>query len=425
MSKWADLANKKWDDLKDTTWREVRLGEYIETLKGNAFKSSIYKNIGIPVVRASNFTQESIEKDNIVYIDYDKSYERFILNKRDVLCQTVGSWLNNPNSLVGKVVRVPHYLDGAYLNQNIVKIIPIEGLNNDFLFYRLKVEDYKHYCVDNAQGAANQASITLKTIRRFNFTLPNLEIQEKIADVLSTYDELIENNNRRIEILEKTAEEIYKEWFVRMRFPGYENTRFIKGIPEGWEVKRVGDLGRIETGKTPSTNRKDYYDGNIMFVKTPDMHNNLFTLNTEIYLSKEGSDSQPKKLLPKNSIMVSCIGTGGVVSINGELAHTNQQINSIILKDLKLREWTYFTLKSMKKTIELFGATGATMTNLSKGKFQNLKVLYPTDELIIKFNNINKDIFEEIKNLIFQNQNLIKQRDLLLPRLMNGTIEVK
>ena len=108
MSKWADLANKKWDDLKDTTWREVRLGEYIETLKGNAFKSSIYKNIGIPVVRASNFTQESIEKDNIVYIDYDKSYERFILNKRDVLCQTVGSWLNNPNSLVGKVVRVPH-----------------------------------------------------------------------------------------------------------------------------------------------------------------------------------------------------------------------------------------------------------------------------------------------------------------------------
>ena len=166
--------------------------------------------------------------------------------------------------------------------------------------------------------------------------------------------------------------------------------------------KRVGDLGRVETGKTPSTKKEEYYDGNIMFVKTPDMHNNMFTLNTEIYLSKEGSDSQPKKLLPKNSIMFSCIGTGGVVSINGELAHTNQQINSIILKDLKLREWTYFTLKSMKKTIELFGATGATMTNLSKGKFQNLKVLYPTDELIIKFNNINKDIFEEIKNLYFK-----------------------
>ena len=281
----------------------------------------------------------------------------------------------------------------------------------------LKLEEYNN---DAAVPGLNR-----NLAHKLKLQIPDLETQEKISDILSSYDELIENNNRRIEILEKTAEEIYKEWFVRMRFPGYENTKFIKGIPEAWEVKRVGDLGRVETGKTPSTKKEEYYDGNIMFVKTPDMHNNMFTLNTEIYLSKEGSDSQPKKLLPKNSIMVSCIGTGGVVSINGELAHTNQQINSIILKDLKLREWTYFTLKSMKKTIELFGATGATMTNLSKGKFQNLKVLYPTDELIIKFNNINKDIFEEIKNLIFQNQNLIKQRDLLLPRLMNGTIEVK
>ena len=295
----------------------------------------------------------------------------------------------------------------------------------DFVSYLAQTDIIVLPAINSMTGASGRQRAEKSFIEKLKIKIPDLKTQEKIADVLSTYDELIENNNRRIEILEKTAEEIYKEWFVRMRFPGYENTRFIKGIPEGWEVKRVGDLGRIETGKTPSTNRKDYYDGNIMFVKTPDMHNNLFTLNTEIYLSKEGSDSQPKKLLPKNSIMVSCIGTGGVVSINGELAHTNQQINSIILKDLKLREWTYFTLKSMKKTIELFGATGATMTNLSKGKFQNLKVLYPTDELIIKFNNINKDIFEEIKNLIFQNQNLIKQRDLLLPRLMNGTIEVK
>ncbi len=184
-------------------------------------------------------------------------------------------------------------------------------------------------------------------------------------------------------------------------------------------------MGEVVTGKTPSTQVPEYYGSEIMFIKTPDMNGNMFTSSTEIYLSEEGSNSQSNKLIPENSIMVSCIGTGGVVSINIEPAHTNQQINSIILKDLKTREWAYFTLKSMKQTIELFGATGATMTNLSKGKFEELKFLHPDEKIINEFNNITNNIFNKIKYLILSNQNLIKQRDLLLPRLMNGTIEVK
>jgi len=162
-----------------------------------------------------------------------------------------------------------------------------------------------------------------------------------------------------------------------------------------------------------------------MFVKTPDMNGNLFTIETESYLSNKGNDSQPKKLIPEGSIMVSCIGTGGVVSINGYPAHTNQQINSIILSKSLEREWAYFTLHSMKGIIELFGATGATMTNLSKGKFENLKILYPINELVLKYHTLTKGIFSKIKNLNIQNQTLTKQRDLLLPRLMNGTITVK
>lgn len=210
-----------------------------------------------------------------------------------------------------------------------------------------------------------------------------------------------------------------------MRFPGYENTKFEKGIPEGWEVKRVKSLGEVVTGKTPSTEVPEYYGGEIMFIKTPDMHENIFTAQTESYLSEEGSKSQVHKLLPQDSLMVSCIGTGGVVSLNMLPAHTNQQINTIILKDPVLREWAFFTLKSMKKTIELFGATGATMTNLSKGKFEGLKIMYPSNELLVEFNTITKPFFEKIKTIMLSNQNLKKQRDLLLPRLMNGTIEVK
>ena len=398
-------------------WREVRFKDAIHfNPKVKLKKHNNYPNIGIADIDESSFYVYENE-----VLEY-KGQGGSKFETGDVLFSRITPCLENR-----KIARV--FLKSSDRGFGSTELFVFRGKKGytltDFVSYLAQTDIIVLPAINSMTGASGRQRAEKSFIEKLKIKIPDLKTQEKIADLLSAYDELIENNNRRIEILEKTAEEIYKEWFVRMRFPGHENTKFIKGIPEGWEVKRVGDLGRVETGKTPSTKKEEYYDGNIMFVKTPDMHNNMFTLNTEIYLSKEGSDSQPKKLLPKNSIMVSCIGTGGVVSINGELAHTNQQINSIILKDLKLREWTYFTLKSMKKTIELFGATGATMTNLSKGKFQNLKVLYPTDELIIKFNNINKDIFEEIKNLIFQNQNLIKQRDLLLPRLMNGTIEVK
>lgn len=211
---------------------------------------------------------------------------------------------------------------------------------------------------------------------------------------------------------------------MRFRFPGHETTRFVNGLPEGWEVKKLADYGRIETGKTPSKEEPENYGDEIMFIKTPDMHGKTFVIETEERLSKRGHDSQPKKLLPPNSIMVTCIGTGGVVAINAEQGHTNQQINSIILNDMTQLEWLYFTCKSLKETIELFGATGATMTNLSKGKFEKLKVLDPGKPLIECYHKKTSDLLSMIKKLMYQNKNLATQRDLLLPRLMSGKLEV-
>lgn len=138
----------------------------------------------------------------------------------------------------------------------------------------------------------------------------------------------------------------------------------------------------------------------------------------------ELEDTLPKDIYYSVNIMVSCIGTAGVVSINARPAHTNQQINSIILNNLNELEWLYHTCKSLKETIELFGATGATMTNLSKGKFEKLKVVDPGEDLILAYHNKVKPLFDEIKSLMYQNQNLAAQRDTLLPRLMSGKLEV-
>lgn len=224
--------------------------------------------------------------------------------------------------------------------------------------------------------------------------------------------------------LEQIAENLYKEWFIRFRFPGYEDVEFEGGIPKGWKVERLKKYGRVETGKTPSTEVADNYGEDYLFIKTPDMRGNIWVIDTVERLSQKGHSTQKKKKLPKGSIMVSCIGTGGVVAINSKEGHTNQQINSIILDDSNNREWLYMLCVGLKTTIEMFGATGSTMTNLSKGKFENLKIIEPPYEMRKKYHELTYDIFAEVEKLMYVNDNLIKQRDYLLPRLMSGKLEV-
>lgn len=272
-------------------------------------------------------------------------------------------------------------------------------------------------------GAA-QSQITINNLSKHKALLPRLVIQKKISSILTTYDNLIENNNKRIKLLEQMAENLYKEWFVRFRFPGYEDVEFENGIPKSWEIKRLFEFGKIETGKTPSKERDQNYGGDIMFIKTPDLHDNIYVISTDEFLSIEGHLTQPKKLLPENSIMVSCIGTGGVVAINDRPAHTNQQINSIILSKSEYLEWLYFVCKNLKEIIEMFGATGSTMTNLSKGKFEKLKIVTPPEKLILEYRELTKNLFIEVRVLLHKNDLLAKQRDMLLPRLMSGKLEV-
>ena len=295
-----------------------------------------------------------------------------------------------------------------------------ESLCNPYYLYRhLRSLDLSGY-----DTGASIPSMTQKTYNGIKVMLPSLPAQHRIASILSAYDNLIENNNKRIRLLEQMAENLYKEWFVRFRFPGHDKAEFENGLPKGWRIGRLSEYGRIETGKTPSMLKLEYYGGEYLFIKTPDMHGNMFVRETEETLSEKGNLSQPKKLLPIGSIMVSCIGSGGVVAINAKQGHTNQQINSIILSNTEDLEWLYFTCKALKPMIELFGATGATMTNLSKGKFEKLKVIEPPFNLRKLFHLKTKSMFDEILKFEESNTSLSRQRDLLLPRLMSGKLEV-
>ena len=405
--------------------KQVKLGDITTYNKGFAFNSKEYTDEGIMVVRVSDFTQESISKDNAVYILEKDKYAPFKLNTDDILIQTVGSWANNPNSIVGKVVKVPKDCAGMYLNQNIVRIIPKERFNNRYLYYALKANKFPYYCVMRGQGAANQASITLDTIFRFKFNAHDEETQNKIASILSTYDDLIEKNNRKIEILQEMAEELYKEWFVRFRFPGYKTAKFIDGIPEGWKITKIGDRFKTVLGGTPSREKNEYWDGGTIPWINSGAINLDRIINATEYITEAAYKHSATELLPKRSTLVAITGaTLGQISLNEIEVCTNQSVVGII--DEKNQYQLYLFLHLKKCITHLCNyASGGAQQHINKDIINKYKIVIPNQNLIQKFNCIALPIFDEVRDLLVLNTNLTTQRDLLLPRLMSGKLEVK
>lgn len=338
--------------------------------------------------------------------------------KNDILIAKDGSYLKC-------AFKVNEDLNACILSSIAILRPNLKNIDPDYFVYLMRTKSIKGAMANYVSGSA-LPRIILSDFKKMKLKMiSSFPTQQKIASILSAYDSLIQNYKKQIEALQTAASELYKEWFVRFRFPGWQNAEFENGIPEGWSICRLKDFGKVITGKTPPTEIEEYYGGDIMFVKTPDMHGNMFVQSTSEYLSKLGCEYQKAQYLPENSIMVSCIGTGGITAINAYPANTNQQINSIILADKKYLPWLYFTVSNMKETIEMFGNTGTTMTNLSKGKFEKLKVVKPEYSIIQIFENKVSPLFEQIKNLNKQITNLTQQRDLLLPRLMSGKLEVK
>ena len=396
-------------------WNLIRLDEYCDSVRDGTHDTPKPTENGYPLVTSKAIRGGKVYLDECYLIspkDFEKINKRSLVERWDVLMTMIGT--------VGRLLLVKD--KPCYAIKNIALFKVGNELKAKWLYYYLKMSSVQNYFEMIANGTS-QHFIGLGHMRKLK--IPNITMSsKKVTSILSTYDTLIENNTKRIRLLEKMAENLYKEWFVRFRFPGHEKVEMENGLPKGWKIKRIKDYGKIETGKTPSMQNPDYYGGDYLFIKTPDMHERIFVSSTEDTLSDLGNKSQRRKLLPPYSIMVSCIGTGGVVAINAKAGHTNQQINSIILENGENLEWLYFTCKSLKSTIELFGATGATMTNLSKGKFEKLKVLEPTEDLRMKFHNKVGALFKIILNMDNQNTLLARQRDLLLPRLMSGKLEV-
>lgn len=344
-----------------------------------------------------------------------KITEEKLLKSGDILINSTGT------GTLGRTAQIFNVDKDITVDTHVTIVRPSEDIDARYLGYIIRVNE--SLITSLGKGATNQIELASKDLEKIKINIPSKEIQTKISNILSSYDDLIENNLKRIKLLEESAELIYKEWFVNLRFPGYEKCNIVDGIPEDWNTKLVKEFGEVTTGKTPSTKRNEYYGGDIPFIKTPDM-SDVYIIKTNQSLTEEGAKSQASKYVPKNTILVSCIGTVGIVSLTSELSQFNQQINALIPKYENCLYYMYFKFKSLKEYLEALGSSGATMLNVNKGKFENIEVLEPSKEVLNKFTNICKPVFDNILNIQYQNEKLKEARDILIPRLISGEIEV-
>lgn len=301
-------------------------------------------------------------------------------------------------------------------------IINTDKVDPKFLFYSICKRDFASMNVGSAVP-----SMTVNILNDIQISYPkNIADQRRIASILSSLDRKIELNNKINADLEEMAQAIFKNWFVD--FEPFKDGKFVDSelgmIPEGWKVGCLGDMGAVVCGKTPSKSNSNYYGGDIPFIKIPDMHGNVFVESSEDRLTELGSLSQIKKLIPPYSLMVSCIATVGLVSINTKPSHTNQQINTVIPHNKSALFYLYQYIKNNEELLKNMGRGGTTTLNVNTRSFSNIRLLIPSEIALEQFHRVVEGLFKKIELNLHESRTLSTLRDTLLPRLMSGELEV-
>ncbi|WP_300785841.1 restriction endonuclease subunit S [uncultured Desulfovibrio sp.] len=290
----------------------------------------------------------------------------------------------------------------------------------DFLVYYMLAPQQQHNLLKFASGAT-VPHVNLPDIRNLHINLPSYSTQQRIAGILSAYDDLIENNQRQIQLLEEAAQRLYKEWFVDLRFPGHENTRIVDGVPEGWERRKIDDICNIVGGATPSTKIKENYEGgNILWATPTDITKNkdIVLLDTEKKITQQGLRSCAAKILPPYTILMTSRASIGFFAVCEKELCTNQGFISCIPHKKYMTFYLLYNLISRKE--EIIGKSkGSTFLEISKSTFKNFEIIEPDMDTLYKFYSIIFPFIKKIevtKNAI---RHIEKTKKILLPKLIS------
>ncbi len=308
----------------------------------------------------------------------------------------------------------------AYQRTYLFETLDENILNVRYLYYALI--PVLGYFQSVSIGASTQY-LTKPVLDNFELPLPSIRVQQKITNILSAYDDQMENNLKRIALLEESARLLYLEWFVRLRFPGHEHTRIVDGVPEGWEMTTAYEVMEVLSGGTPKTSEPEYWDGEIPFYTPKDAMRCCYILETEKTLTEKGLYKCNSRLYPKNTIFITARGTVGNLNLAQRPMAMNQSCYALRGKG---EIPTFYLFCALQAAVDQFKqrAVGAVFDAIIVDTFKLIPFVWPATKYISVFEEQVQPIFRQVENLLLQNQKLKQSRDLLLPRLMSGEIEV-
>lgn len=379
-------------------WKEICLNDISKTQYGYTASATL-DNTGVKFLRITDIVPDFIDWDYVPFCEISqKDRDKYLLKKGDIVVARTGA-----NVGYAKIINQDN-IDSVFASY-LVKIDLDETVDKIYIGKIIESKIYKDYIQTIAGGSA-QPNANANDLTSFKIEIPVLKVQQRIASILYTYDDLIEVNNKRIELLEQSARELYKEWFVRMRFPNYQNTKFNKGIPEGWEAKKIGEIvDRKKFGKTYKEAELDKI-GNVIVIDQSahpflGFHNNkadhLATEENPIILF--GDHSCKMEIMIKPFSLAENVIPFKALDNDMSIYYLYHLVNNLVVTTEYKRHW---------------------------GELTSKLVLIPNNKDISNlFHEFCKSIYSQINYLKEYNLQLTEIRNRLLPRLISGKLEVK
>ncbi|MFH2065928.1 MAG: restriction endonuclease subunit S [Pseudomonadota bacterium] len=366
-------------------WKEIFLGGVLQFQRGFDITKKQQAEGEIPIISSSGITS---------YHNKAKAKGPGVITGR--------------KGTLGKV----HYVKSDYWpHDTTLWIKNFKGNNPRFLYYYLMLMHFENYDTGSSNPTLNR-----NHLHKLKVKIPSPTIQQKIAAILSAYDDLIENNNRRIALLEKMAEESYREWFVRMRFPGHEKVKFHKGLPEGWEINRLGNIVNLLMGQSPKSIYYNTTGDGLPFHQGVGTYGNRFP-KIVIFCSVKG------RVVKKGDVLISVRAPVGRLNIADCKMIIGRGLAAMSHKR-GYNSYLFYMLKNVFSCEDIIG-NGAVFNSVGKEELKGMKILVPNDVLIKKYNDIAEKIDKNIENIQTSVELLNNTRDKLLPRLISGKLSVE
>lgn len=415
-------------------WDTIQLGDVMDVKHGYAFKSEFFADSGEYILLSPGNCQESgglkLKGDKEKYYTGEFPPE-YLLNEGDML--VVMTDLINSAPILGGSFLIPEsnrFLHNQRLG--LVQITDDRRIDKSFLYYLLNTHNYRAQVRGSASGATVRHTAPGR-IKECKVKVPrDVTYQRKVGEMLSAYDGLIQINQRRIELLEEATRQLYREWFVRLRFPGHEHSRLVNGLPEGWRSAPLSEItSKIGSGSTPRGGEASYQADGITLIRSLNVYDDRFNDDGLAFISESQADALASVTVEPRDILLNITGASVARCCMAPERYLPARVNQHVMiirvdPDKADPFFVHAAINSDERKRQLlsYSKKGSTREALTKDMIGGFEITLASDALTDQFSQFADESFRQREILALQNQKLTAALDLLLPRLMSGEIAV-